>query len=391
METESARRSLTSWAHAERRLVSTVVLLLGIGAMLGLPFVLKAGSEFFLPLTTAFIVSVILSPIADLLRRSGLPNGLASLVAVLCLPVIFVLAVMLILQPSIDLMARLPELTQTMLDRLESLRGNFVAVSRVANAIGAITGTAEKTEVVIAAPTVFQQIATATPAALFKTVVVVLLCYFFLEARFRMKRKLLLDRSDLGASLRAARVLRDVHDQVGAYILTAGSVAGCIGVIVGSAAWAFGFDAPIMWGGLAALLNLLPYFGPMMMALLLAAYGLGTATSLVTGLAPALCYLSMHVIEANLVTPLILGRRLTLSPIAILASMTYFSWVWGVTGIFLSVPILLMAVALIKNLGAPNVVGFLFGEPLFVERPPPLLTSEAQSAETLAGPPDQDG
>ena len=383
MEPETARRALTSWSQTERRLVSIVVLLLGLGLLMALPFVLSAGSEFFLPLATAFILSVILSPLADLLRRTGLPNALAALAAVLFLPVVMVLAVMLILQPSLDLLARLPELTRRMLDQLETLRGSFSAVSNVANELGAITGTAQQQEVVIAAPTVFQQIATATPAAVFEIAIVILLSYFFLEARFRLRRRLLLDRSDFGASVRASRVLRDVHEQVGAYIVTAGSIAAAIGAIVGLFAWAYGFDAPIMWGGLAAFLNLLPYFGPMTMAMLLAAYGLGTEDTVLAGVIPAACYLSMHVVEANMITPMILGRRLTLSPIAILASMIFFSWVWGIIGIFLSVPILLMAVALMSHVGAPNLIGFLLGEPLFVERPGPLGAAGASQSEPV--------
>jgi predicted PurR-regulated permease PerM len=83
------------------------------------------------------------------------------------------------------------------------------------------------------------------------------------------------------------------------------------------------------------------------------------------GIVPALAFLGLHAIEANFVTPAILGARLTVSPVSILLAISYFSWIWGVPGALLSVPILLIIEALLDNLGRPNVIGFLLGEPLF--------------------------
>jgi len=98
---------------------------------------------------------------------------------------------------------------------------------------------------------------------------------------------------------------------------------------------------------------------------LIALVGLGTANSVALGLVPALSFLVLHATEANLVTPSILGARFTLNPVSILISFSFFTWVWGVLGALLSVPILLTFSALIDHLGRPNLVGFLFGETLF--------------------------
>ena len=136
-------------------------------------------------------------------------------------------------------------------------------------------------------------------------------------------------------------------------------------MIVAFGAWAMGVDAPVMWGGLAMLLNLLPYIGPLSMVVLLAMFGLGTAESPFVGIIPALAYLGLHTVESNVVTPSILGARFTMNPVMILIALSYFTWVWGVTGALLSVPILLTITALIDHLGRPNLVGFIFGEPLF--------------------------
>ncbi len=101
------------------------------------------------------------------------------------------------------------------------------------------------------------------------------------------------------------------------------------------------------------------------MMALLGLVGLGTADSVLLGLLPVLLYLALHTVEANAVTPSVLGARFTVNPVMILLSISYFSWIWGVLGALLSVPILLTLTALFEHLGKPNLIGFLFGEPLF--------------------------
>lgn len=358
------------------------MLLLAAAVFLALPLVLAEGAEVFLPLTAALVLNIMLSPLADWLSRLGLPNWLASLFAVLFVPVCFSLAAWLVIQPSLVLLGRLPALTRAAAQHLDGLRGGFTAISRMAEQLAAMAGHGGKTEVVLAGPTLAEQLAFATPAAMFQITMALLLTFFLLEARYRMRQRLLLERTDFNASLRAARVLRDVQDMVGTYVHTALLIAAGMGVLVGLITWAFGLESPVMWGGLAAVLNLLPYFGPIVMVALLAGFGLGTEGSLLAALGPSLCYLGLHLAEANFVSPMVIGRRMTLSPIAILVSMSYFSWVWGVTGIVLAVPLLLILTGLLAHLGRPNVIGFLFGESLF--QPAQALVVEDADSSSAA-------
>jgi predicted PurR-regulated permease PerM len=210
-----------------------------------------------------------------------------------------------------------------------------------------------------------EQLAFATPTVVLEVLLTFLMAFFMIEARVRVRRRLMLDRQHFGASLKAARVMRDVQDRVAAYILTVALINFGVGVIVTLATWALGMPFPVMWGGLAALLNFMPYIGPLAMIALLTLFGLGTADAPLVGLVPAAAYLALHAIESNLVTPAILGARFTMNPVLILLALSYFSWIWGFTGALLSVPILLTITALVDHLGKPNLVGFIFGEPLF--------------------------
>ena len=359
------RRRTLAFAAEELRLISALVVLMAVGLFLALPFVLSIGSVVFLPLVTAIVLTIVLSPLADRLAQFGLPNFLASILALLAFLFVLSLALTAVLRPAVALFDDVPAMIDRIGEHFEHLQGGLVWVSRLNDQISHIIGAEEGEQVVLAGPSMLEQLAFATPTVVLEVLLTFLMAFFMIEARVRVRRRLLLDRQHFGASLKAARVMRDVQDRVAAYILTVALINFGIGLIVTFAAWALGMPFPVMWGGLAALLNFMPYVGPLAMIALLTLFGLGTADAPLVGLVPAASYLGLHAIESNFVTPAILGARFTMNPVLILLALSYFSWIWGVTGALLSVPILLTITALIDHLGKPNLIGFIFGEPLF--------------------------
>ncbi len=364
-QTQPRRGRRMAFAQQELRLISALVLLLGLGLFLALPFVLSIGSVVFLPLTTAIVLTIILSPLADRLAGWGIPNVLASLIALLTFFAILLLALTLILQPAVDLFDSVPAMAETVGERFSQLRDEFAWLAMANEQLSKVMGQSGAEEVVLASPSVIQQLAFATPSVLIEVLLTFLMAFFMVEARVRLRRHLLFDRASFGTSIKAARVMREVQDRVAAYILTVAWINGCVGVVVALGAWMLGVEAPVMWGGLAALLNFLPYIGPLIMTALLTLFGIGTADTLVLGFIPAAAYLALHTVESNVITPSILGARFTMNPVMILIALSYFSWIWGVFGALLSVPILLMLTAFFDHVGKPNLIGFIFGEPLF--------------------------
>jgi predicted PurR-regulated permease PerM len=361
----SPRRRQVVFAEQEMRLLSALVVLLGLGLFLALPFVLSIGSVVFLPLVTAIVLTVVLSPLADRLAAVGLPNFFSSFLALVVFLAVLAAGLASVLSPAMSLFETMPALIDRVSEHFHHLQGSLSWMSRLNDRLVGILGREHGQRVVVAGPSVLQQVALATPSVLLEVLLTFLMAFFMIESRVRLRRRLLLDRQHFGGSLKAARVMRDVQDRVAAYILTVGLINVGMGVIVAVGAWMLGMDAPIMWGGLAALLNFLPYIGPLTMVAVLTLFGLGSSDAPLVGLIPAAAYLSLHAIESNLVTPSILGARFTMNPVMILIALSYFTWIWGVTGALLSVPILLTITALIDHLGKPNVIGFLFGEPLF--------------------------
>ncbi|MGB3797476.1 MAG: AI-2E family transporter [Alteraurantiacibacter sp.] len=362
-ENQPGRRRAVTFA-AQERLISSLVVLLAIGLFLALPFVLSIGSVVFLPLVAALILTIILSPLADKLA-TWLPNFAASILALLLFFAVLALALSAVLAPAVSLYDEVPAMAERVSRHFYELQTTFAWVGDLNERLAALTRADEGQQVVLAGPTMLEELAIATPTVLLETLLTFLLAFFMIEARIRLRRRLLLDRQQVGASLKAARAIREVQDRVAAYILTVGLINTGVGIVVALGAWILGLEAPIMWGGLAALLNFVPYVGPLMMMVLLSLFGIGSADSVFVGLIPAAAYLALHTVEANAVTPAVLGARFTMNPVLILLALSYFGWIWGVTGALLSVPILLTLTALVDHLGRPNFIGFLFGEPLF--------------------------
>lgn len=360
------------------RLQSTIALLLMAGLVMALPFILSLGAVVIQPPIAALVLSIVLSPLADRLTRVGVPNMLASLLAIVLMVGAIVVALAVILQPAFEMVDEVPAMAREIAHRFEELRHNLgwiTEFNRQITHIGApLTGPPARV-VAIAEPGVIEQLALATPSVALEVLLTVLMTFFMIESRIRMRRRLTEERANFSSSARIARVMRDVQDRVAGYILTVAQINLAVGLIVYAGARLFGFSAPVMWGGLAFVLNFVPYMGPLTMAGLLALVGLGTATSVGQGLAPAIAFLLVHATEANLVTPAIIGKRFTINPVSILIAFSFFTWVWGVVGALLSVPILLILSALVDHLGHPNLIGFLFGEPLFE---PGRLTDLAQ-------------
>lgn len=352
-------------AAEELRLVSVLVVIMGLSLLMALPFVLSAGQVVFLPFVCAAILSIVLAPLADRLNGLGLPNVLSAFVAILALIGVVVLALLLILQPANDMLERTPAMIANVTEQFSQVRSNFDWVNDLNRLLARLAGRQPVREVVVATPTIFEQVAFATPSVVIEVILTLLMTFFMIEQRGRTRKRVLQDRAALYRNRRAARVIRDVQTRVGSYILTVAVINAGMGLVVAFGAWALGLEAPIMWGGLAALLNFLPYIGPVTMTVALALFGIGTSDTILAGLVAPAAYLGLHAIEANLFTPSVLGVRFTLNPVLILVFISLFTWIWGVIGALLSVPILITLTALIEHVGRPNLIGFLFGEPLF--------------------------
>jgi len=346
------------------RLLSAMVILGGFGLFLAAPFALQAGKSFFMPVTVAIVISLVLVPVLEWLERRRVPTALAALLSMLLLVAIANAVVVLIVLPATEWVRLVPENAGRIKMNIAPILDVFNRLDMLSNQVANVVGQQAATVGARMAPeqptSLLQVIATAAPAVLIESFFALLLVFFFLSGWTEMREKAIRDRETLTGSLRVARLLRDMVSGTASYLLTVAMINVGLGAVVALIVWALGMPTPLMWGGLAALFNFIPYVGPIVVVGLLAVGGMITFTEPFQALLPAGAFLLCHLIEANFITPQIVGKRLTMSPVAILLALSFWGWVWGTVGALVSVPLLILGHVLLERVGRPDVAGFLF-------------------------------
>ena len=166
------------------------------------------------------------------------------------------------------------------------------------------------------------------------------LLYLLLASGDLFLQKLVHVMPTLRDKKRAVEISHEIQQNISNYLLTVSLINLGLGILVGGGLYFMGVPNAAMWGMLVAALNFVPYFGPIVGVLLLATVGLLTFDTLWQGLLPPGYYLLLHLLEANLITPVLLGRRFTLNPVVLFVSLIFWTWLWGVPGALLSLPIL---------------------------------------------------
>ncbi len=346
------------------RLLASIALTTGIGLILALPFALREGAEFFLPLTAALVIAIALVPFLEWMERRRVPSSLAALTALIAFLVVANTALVLIVVPAADWFRLLPERLPQIQNNLAPLIDFYSQLQRFVDETVQMLATgpvaAAQTAAVDAPRSLLQFAATSAPAAIIQMVFALLIIYFFLAGWTRLRRRTINSRGSFDGAMAVARVIQNVVDATSAYVLTIATINLCLGLAVALALWLIGMPSPLMWGGIVALLNFVPYFGPMLAAALLALGGLMVFDDVWKALLPAALQVGFHLVEANVITPTILGRRLTMNPLLILVSLTFWGWVWGTPGALLGVPLLIIIQTVVSAAGTPDIAGFLF-------------------------------
>jgi predicted PurR-regulated permease PerM len=201
---------------------------------------------------------------------------------------------------------------------------------------------------------------TSAPYLLIQLFFALLVIFFFLAGWTAMRKRTIVSRGSFEGALTTARVIQQVVDATSTYLGTITLINIGLGALTAGALWLLGMPSPIMWGGIVAVANYIPYLGPIVCALLLFTGGLMIYPDIWGALAPPAAFIGFHLIEANFFTPMVVGHRLTISPLSILVSLSFWAWVWGTTGALLAVPLLIIMKTIFSAAGMPDIAGFLF-------------------------------
>ena len=345
------------------RLLASLTLIAGIGMVVALPFALRGGAEFFMPVTAALVVAIALVPLLEWFERRGVPSRLAAGLCVIIFLMVAVFAIGTILVPATDWIAQVPHRIQKVRSALEPVFELYKNLDKFIDRLTAqiVVAPQQVRTVRIEAPnSVLGLLTSSAPHLLIQLFFALLVIFFFLAGWTAMRKRAIVSRGSFEGALTTARVIQQVVDATSTYLGTITLINIGLGGLTAAILWWMGMPSPVMWGGIVALLNYIPYLGPIASALLLFFGGLMTYPDIWAALFPPAVFVSLHLVEANFFTPLVVGKRLTISPLAILVSLSFWSWVWGTTGALLAVPLLIILKTIFSAAGTPDIAGFLF-------------------------------
>jgi predicted PurR-regulated permease PerM len=363
-EGDDEARVLAESITAKRdRLLASLTLIAGLGLIVALPFALRSGAEFFLPVTAALVIAVALVPLLEWFERRGVPSRLAAALCLFIFLVITFFAIGSIVIPASDWVAQVPNRISKVQETLQPVLDLYKNLDRfIERTVNQIAITQERTRAVrIETPnSVMGLLTTSAPHLLIQLFFALLVIFFFLAGGTTMRKKTIVSRGSFEGALTTARVIQQVVAATSTYLGTITLINIGLGALTTGVLWWLGMPSPVMWGGIVAVLNYIPYLGPIASAVLLFVGGLMTFPDVWGALLPPAAFVAFHLVEANIFTPLVVGHRLTISPLSILISLSFWAWVWGTTGALLAVPLLIIIKTIFSAAGTPDIAGFLF-------------------------------
>jgi predicted PurR-regulated permease PerM len=346
------------------RLLASLTLIAGIALIVMLPFALRAGAEFFMPVTAALVIAIALVPLLEWFERRGIPSKPAAGLCVVIFLLLAIFAIGSIVLPASNWVAQVPDKidkVRSALDPVFDFYKNLDRfIDRIATQIQVTRASHVRTVTVEQPNSVMGLLATSAPHLLIQLFFSLLVIFFFLAGWTAMRKKTIVSRGSFEGALTTARVIQQVVDATSTYLGTITLINIGLGALTALALWWLGMPSPVMWGGIVAVANYIPYLGPIVAALLLFVGGLMTFPDVWSALLPPAIFVGFHLVEANFFTPMVVGHRLTISPLSILISLSFWAWIWGTTGALLAVPLLIIMKTVFSAAGTPDIAGFLF-------------------------------
>lgn len=297
--------------------------------------------DVLVPITIALVAGIILSPIVRWLARLKIPDSAGAGLVVISLVAVFI-GLGSLVGPAVETWVnRWPAVSAEIQDKLYPVKRSVEKAKKVTEGIEKMAEPGKpKPKAVVQGPSLAEKLYGRATDTLLLIAVTLVLAFFVLARSRRIMKNILLSAPEGTSRKRWACIAGDVQHDVAVYMLTITVINAGLGLVVAIVMYALGMPNPLLWGVLAALLNYLPYLGPMVMLGIVSLVSLLTFDALPQIILPPLAYLAMTAIEGQFMTPIVVGRQMIMNPLAIFISVLFWGMIWGVAGVLLAVPIL---------------------------------------------------
>jgi predicted PurR-regulated permease PerM len=307
---------------------------------LGLLAALYVAAPIVLPVVLAIVLKLLLQPLVRLMDRAGVPHALGAFVAVVLLLVVLAGLISGVTGPAASWAGKLPDAIPQIQQKLAFLARPIGSIEWMVAQFQSIPGVglpqAGSGQSFNVMGALFSG-TTTVAAGLFTTMIVL---FYLLVAGETFLRRFVEILPSFAEKRQAVEITLDIERNISAYLITITLINTIVGVLTAVVMWLTGVANPLLWGFVAFVVNFVPILGPMVglvVFLLASVLSLGVTW---WALLPVGLYFLIHVIEGEIVTPMLMARRFTINPVAVMLSLLFWYWMWGVPGAILAVPLL---------------------------------------------------
>ena len=363
------------------------------------------GREVLIPITLAILLSFVLAPLADLLRRA-IGRIPAVILSVLIAVTIFLALAGVMGMQVAELANDIPRYQTTIRQKVDTLR-RFTTepLSGLIGTVGREVQKAGKDAAEQATPAapgdrntaplpvevrqpnpspleVAERIISPVLNPLATTAIILIVAVFILLQQEDLRDRLirLFGSRDLH---RTTVAMDDAARRLSRYFLTQLGINAAFGLIIGVGLFLIGIPSPVLWGVLAALLRFVPYVGSLMAGVIPVLLGAAVSPGWSMAIAAAALFLVTEPIMGQIVEPMLYGHSTGLSPVSVVVSAIFWAWLWGPIGLILATPLTLCLVVLGRHIERLEFLDVVLGDR------PALTPVENFYQRVLAGDPDE--
>jgi predicted PurR-regulated permease PerM len=316
--------------------------------VLAVLYTLYFARGFFVPITFALLLNFLFSPVVRALAKIHIPTQFGAAVVILALTGVIGFGVYELSTPAERWMDAAPKTLSVARVKLRTILRPLEKITRTADSVSVVPGTRAgtqgvarpPTEVVVQGPSLVARAFGTTGRFLAAVVETAFLLYFLLAAGDLFLQKLVDVLPTISKKKAAVDIARQTESAISTYLLTATLVNLGEGIVVTGAMYLLGMPNPALWGALVFFGEFIPYLGAATVVVILAAAALTTFQSVSHALLAPAVYLGINLVQANVVSPLLMGDRLELNPVAIFVGLAFWFYIWGVAGALLAVPLM---------------------------------------------------
>ncbi|QDU87469.1 AI-2 transport protein TqsA [Pirellulimonas nuda] len=316
-------------------------------AVLAVFYTLYFARAILLPLTLALMGSIVLKPVTRRMEAAGLPGILSASLIFLVLTAVTIFGTVRLSGPVSDWLERAPQSFAKAGSRVKDYLKPLAQIKAAQQQVDEMTklpGEEKNPDTVrVEQPAIASETINATGAYLASASITLFMLFFLLAAGDRYLEKTVEIIPTWRGKRDAVMLARDVQSRIASYLGMITLINIGLGIVVGLGLWWVGMPNPVLWGVLAGVLNFIPVAGLLIGVVLTLVVGLAELPTIGQALAAPSIYLLANGIEANFITPAVLGRSISLNPVVILLAVFFWGWIWGMGGVLLAVPMLIVA------------------------------------------------